>query len=180
MQNYRNSGYERKARDFYPTPSVYVDWLVPHIDVTPDMMICEPCCGENHMVDALTAHGLQVVGTDIAQGCDFLEEVDVSWADWIITNPPYGRKIGPAIVRHAIALCDNVAMLLPYDWDAAGKDRADIFGKEPPHHMTIRINKRVKWIEDSNGSGMHNYAWFIWRRNAIGCEPLTRYEPYAN
>jgi hypothetical protein len=171
---YRQSGYERKERDFYPTPAEYIEWLFQHWRPSPDRAIHEPCCGDLAMVGALYANGaINVTFSDIAMGVDYLE--DYTERDVIITNPPYG-KLAPLIVRRAIEYSFACAFLLPFDRDAAGS-RANLFTRESTFSMKITCNKRVKWIADSASSGMHNYAWFVWAREQRGQEPLLRYAP---
>lgn len=173
--NYRNSGYDRSARDLYSTPDKYISWLFMHWlpSVT---MIYEPCAGEHYMSRQIEACGFDVVCTDIETGQDYLKNPH-HWP-CIITNPPYGRSLGPKIVRHAIAHTDQCAFLLPFDWDAANK-RHDLFSVESSFHMKITCNQRLKWIEGSESSGMHNYAWFVWDIKSKGCEPLLRYAPFS-
>jgi hypothetical protein len=84
----RDSGYARKQRDFYETPAWVTAALIPHL--RPIRRVWEPAAGLGKMVCALGAAGLEVEGSDIADGVDFLLQRAVrSGADAIITNPPY-------------------------------------------------------------------------------------------
>lgn len=59
----RNSGYERRPQDYYPTPA----WVVDALDeVVPlkGRLIWEPAAGEGAMVRALEALGASVWATD--------------------------------------------------------------------------------------------------------------------
>lgn len=175
MNTFRNSGYERKERDFYPTPECYVKWLFDHWK--PDgCEIYEPCCGDGAMVRAFKKYAPEydIISSDIDQGDDFLDcEDDI---DCIITNPPYDKKICEKLIRHAIKQADQVAMLLRFDWDAAGK-RSDMFGVDSFMRMKIVCNQRVPWEPGTKNGGQHNYAWIIWDRGWFGKEPLIRYAP---
>ncbi len=86
-----------------------------------DGAIWEPACGRGAISMMLEAAGHQVVSTDLIQrdygngSVDFLSEPECR-AKHIITNPPFGRGLGDAFVRHALHLTrqagGTVAMLL--------------------------------------------------------------------
>ncbi|WP_286705232.1 hypothetical protein [Acidiphilium sp. 37-64-53] len=71
-----NSGYNRKDRDFYATPTWVTEALLRHIKFRGP--IWEPCCGTGAMSTVLTKHGHEVVSTDIVDrgfgtaGIDFM------------------------------------------------------------------------------------------------------------
>lgn len=185
-KNFRNSGYERKSRDFYPTPDCYTDWLIEAAGYlfSKDLPVLEPAAGERHMANRLEALGFTTACFDIKPykdvfEHDFLDDVSPRGYAQIVTNPPYGRVAEP-FVRRALNVVREekgiVAMLLPFDWDAAG-ERSDLFDSQGPFLMKIAINKRVKWIEGSEGSGMHNYAWYVWDWSSCGETPIIEYMP---
>ena len=94
----RESGYERKALDQYETPSWVTLALVPHL---PEIngVIWEPACGGGKMVAALRHAGFDVIGSDIADGVDFLHHpAPKTGICAIISNPPY------ALARHRAGL----------------------------------------------------------------------------
>jgi hypothetical protein len=67
----RESGYQRKLVDQYETPPWVTLALIPHL---PEFVgkIWEPACGSGKMAEALEQAGFDVIGSDIAQGVDFL------------------------------------------------------------------------------------------------------------
>src|SRR5688572_16436944 len=124
----RNSGYDRKEADFYPTPDWVTRALVPFI---PQRVrrVWEPAAGGGHMVAALRAAGYEVTATDLATGRDFLIEPNLQEpVDAIITNPPFafGREFCEQALRFMEARQGVVAMLFRTDYGHA-KSRAHLF-----------------------------------------------------
>jgi len=158
----RDSGYARKQRDFYETPAWVTAALIPHL--RPIRRVWEPAAGLGKMVCALGAAGLEVEGSDIADGVDFLLEPTVrSDADAIITNPPYAQA--QEFIEHALRLTEParglLAMLLRTDYDHAST-RKHLFGSCPVFAKKLVLTKRIIWFEGPNASPSFNHAWFIW------------------
>ncbi|ARK07464.1 hypothetical protein LAV_00064 [Sphingobium phage Lacusarx] len=175
-----DSGYERIAEDFYPTPPENVDCLLEHISF--HQLVWEPACGNGAISKRLGQFGHTVISTDLNDqgygepGKDFLtatglpmiksygEDAPYVAPRAIITNPPYADGLAEKFCRHAIKLMEpvkgQVAMFLRNEFDSGAK-RMDLFGL-PPFHKKIVVTKRPRWIEGSTGSPRHNYSWFIW------------------
>ena len=69
----KRSNFERKERDFYPTPAKAVLPLIPHLRSAGIKTFAEPCCGRGHLVRHLESFGLTCVyAGDIATGQDAL------------------------------------------------------------------------------------------------------------
>jgi hypothetical protein len=67
----KRSSFERRERDYYPTPRAAVAPLVPHLREVHTFV--EPCCGDGSLVRHLESCGLQCVyAGDIAAGQDAL------------------------------------------------------------------------------------------------------------
>jgi hypothetical protein len=114
------SGYERKALDQYETPSWVTLALVP---LLPEIsgVIWELACGRGKMVAALRQASFDVVGSDIADGVDFLRHAaPTAGISAIITNPPY--LLAREFIERALHFdgVRVVAMLLRTDFDHAG------------------------------------------------------------
>jgi hypothetical protein len=85
----------------------------------------------------------------------------------IVTNTPHNTQEACAIVRNLIALVegqhvDLVAALFRSIWGAEpGRlpylNRASFWGE-------ILGCWRPRWIAGSDGSPMHSYAWYVWRK----------------
>lgn len=170
----RDSGYERKERDLYETPAWVTEALLPHICNRVDGPIWEPAVGGRKMLDALSAIGFPVHGTDINDGCDFLKQTKSTFDyDFIVTNPPY--ELAREFIEHALKMADLVAMLLRTDFDHA-KTRQHLFGGCPMFAKKVVLTKRIKWFEDSKGQPSFNHAWFIWDWKHVG-PPTLAYGP---
>jgi hypothetical protein len=169
----RESGYERKALDQYETPSWVTLALVPHLPGI-NGVIWEPACGGGKMVAALRQAGFDVLGSDIADGVDFLHHLlPRSGINPIITNPPYA--LAREFIERALHCGDVrvVAMLLRTDFDHAAT-RAHLFAGSPMFAKKVVLTKRIRWFEDSSGSPSFNHCWMIWDRQHRG-EPTLAY-----
>lgn len=173
----RDSGYERKERDLYETPAWVTDCVVPFIDV--NRFVWEPAAGSGKMVRRLISAGMQVHGSDIDIGKDFLASTKMpdSSCTAIVTNPPYA--LAREFIEHALKLTKpvkgTVAMLLRTDYDHA-KSRQHLFGECKQFWMKVVLTKRIQWFEDSKGQPSFNHAWFIWQWSGQE-EPRLAYAP---
>jgi hypothetical protein len=158
----RESGYERKLLDQYETPPWVTLALVPHLPVITGK-VWEPACGSGKMVAALRQAGFDVIGSDIADGVDFLCHPAESGIGAIITNPPYA--LAREFIERALSF-DTVrvfAMLLRIDFDHAAT-RAHLFARCPTFAKKVVLTQRIRWFEDSTGSPSFNHCWMIWDR----------------
>jgi hypothetical protein len=122
----RESGYDRRERDGYMTPSWVTAALIPRL---PELsgFVWEPACGTGLMAKALESAGLAVVASDIADGDDFLGAGEATGCGTIITNSPYG--LAQEFIEHALDLMEPVglvAMLLRTDYEH-GQDARSSF-----------------------------------------------------
>lgn len=176
-----NSGYNRKDRDFYATPTWVTEALLRHIKFRGP--IWEPCCGTGAMSTVLTKHGHEVVSTDIVDrgfgtaGIDFMNCKAVpSGCRTIITNPPYGdtgshtgqEKSSLAMldfVRHALTLSEatdgQLALLVRLQW-IAGKRAADLMSTAR-FCAVVALTKRIQWFDngDKTNAAQHHHAWVV-------------------
>ena len=47
----KRSDFERKPRDFYPTPREAIEPLIPHLPETG--LFAEPCAGDGRLIDCI-------------------------------------------------------------------------------------------------------------------------------
>ena len=159
----KRSDFDRVERDFYPTPIEAVRPLIPHL---PDKgLFAEPCAGDGRLI----RHIEELTGmlgywmTDIEPMADFVGDGDATTdkivgCDVVITNPPWNRKILHPIIEN---LSDQLPTWLLFDADW-------IHTKQSVPYLT-RLKKvvsigRVKWIEDSKGTGKDNCCWYLFDR----------------
>ena len=154
----KRSNFERRERDFYPTPFKAVRPLIPHLDGIRGF--AEPCAGEGDLIRHLESFGLRCVyAGDIATGRDALDLTsdDIAGAP-VITNPPFSRKSQP-LLRRMMAHFQRIA---PVTWLLLPSDFANNQWFDPflPACTDIVAIGRVKWIEGTKGAGFENSAWY--------------------
>jgi hypothetical protein len=159
----RDSGYQRKDRDEYTTPTWVTAALAPHLP--PKLSrVWEPAAGAGKMAEALSSLGFEVRASDICGGVDFLTSPHCD-CEAIVTNPPYG--LAQQFIEHALDLTKPgrgvVAMLLRTDYDHA-KTRAHLFGGCAAFCKKLVLTRRIVWFDGPNkrGSPSYNHAWFLW------------------
>ncbi len=151
----KRSDFARVERDFYETPWEAVVPLLPHIGK--GMSYVEPCVGGFALVQHLAPYANCIDHGDIATGRDALSWTagDVAEADWIITNPPWDRKILHPMIQHFAALRPTW-LLFGADW---------VHTRQAAPFMSILRAivsvGRVRWIPDSKMTGKDNCAWHL-------------------
>jgi hypothetical protein len=168
----------RAAYEFYPTPPEATRALLSVEQF--DGSIWEPACGRGALSMVLEAAGHQVVSTDLIQrdygagGIDFLRETEPR-AKHIVTNPPYGRGLGDAFVRHALELTSKtsgtVAMLLNLA-SLCHPSRHALWIENPPAAI-YGLDELVCWPEGDPSQArrvttLHRYCWVVWKPGHVG------------
>ena len=174
MMSQRASGYARKERDDYQTPTWVTELLLPHLGPRP-LRIWEPAAGRGQMVAVLSNAGHKVFATDIASGVDFLAAAGLD-IQAVVTNPPYSFA-SEFIVRSLQVTRRHsgmVAMLLRTDFDHA-QGRQNLFGKCWQFSRKVVLLRRITWFEPATASPSFNHAWFIWNWQHTG-KPTLHYE----
>lgn len=160
----------RAAHDFYPTPPEGTRALLSAERFSGS--IWEPACGDGAISKVLIAHGYHVVSTDLIPrgygvgGVNFLTETTTR-ARNIITNPPYGRGLADAFVRHALRLLEptggSVAMLLNLA-SLAHPVRHSQWVRRPP--AVIYVLDELECPPNGIPASFpaeHRYCWAVWR-----------------
>ena len=191
QHNYRLSAYERKANDFYPTPSDLAISLalgLPRLGLDLPRVALDPCGGDGALRRSLAHFGVDVRLTDLyperyvaAVGYVTSRSLDASHPEHlrhalelaglgctaIITNTPHNTDEACAIVRNLVALVEAqrvefVAALFKSIWGAE-PGRLPFFNR-PSFYGEILCCWCPRWIEGSKGSPMHAYAWYVWTK----------------
>ena len=147
----KRSDFERVERDFYPTPYAKKELLVlPLTDHLPDTFsFIEPCAGDGRLVNHIKVHGgICTWASDIEPQADFVFKADAlnvepQVADFMITNPPWNRKILHPMIEH---YSDRIPTWLLFDADWMHTKQSVPF--IPRLRKVVSIG-RVKWIEGS-------------------------------
>jgi hypothetical protein len=190
QHSYRLSAYERKANDFYPTPSELAISLalgLTRLGVDLPRVAFDPCGGDGALRRSLAHFGVDVrlsdlyperyLGTDgyiTSQPLDASDPEQLQYAferagpdcGAIITNTPHNTDEACAIVSNLIALVegqhvDFVAALFRAIWGAE-PGRLPYFNR-PSFFGEILCCWRPRWIPGTQKSPMHAYAWYVWR-----------------
>jgi hypothetical protein len=193
QHGYRLSAYARKANDFYPTPSdlaISFAFGLPELGLQLPRVALDPCGGDGALRRALTPFGIDVKLSDLYpdkyQGADgYVTSQPLDASDLgqlrcalelagidctvIITNTPHNTAEACAIVRNLVALVeaqqvDFVAALFRAIWGAE-PGRLPYLNR-PSFLGEILCCWRPRWIAGSQGSPMHAYAWYVWRKES--------------
>ena len=159
----KRSDFERKPRDFYPTPFAAVEPLVKHL--TQGFTFAEPCAGDGQLCRHLEYFGgICMWASDIEPQLggihknDFSEigDDEVLESNYIITNPPWNRSLLHPMIEHFIKLRPTW-LLFDADW-AHTKQSAPYI----KHCGEIISVGRIKWF--GNMTGKDNCAWYLFDR----------------
>lgn len=168
---------KKTSLDYFPTPPWATRALVQCVlpcfgtDITtafPIETIWEPACGEGHMAEVLSEYSKRVAASDVKDyGYGAVEnflKYDGPNVDWIITNPPFGKKTEQFVLR-AIELANiGVAMFVRLQWlESVGRYEA-IFQPHPPTLVAF-FPERVplakgRW--NPTGATATAYVWLVW------------------
>ena len=174
----KRSNFERVERDFYPTPMAAVVPLIRHL---PDnCLFWEPCAGDGALINNLEAQGVECFfASDIhPQGCwmgSKIDKLDALWVtepliaecNYIITNPPWDRKILHPMIEHFSAM-KPTWLLFDADWVHTKQSAPYV-----KYLRKIVSVGRVKWIPDSKMTGKDNCAWHLFDQTGVFTGPAT-------
>ncbi len=162
----KRSNFERVERDYYPTPIEAVIPLIPHLHLTcftgTPMRFAEPCAGDGRLCRHLESFGLKTYwASDIEPRGEVTIKADaltltnpLNRSDYIITNPPWDRKILHSMIEH-FRKQETTWLLFDADW---------MHTKQSATYMDycekIVSVGRIKWIEGSKSVGKDNCAWY--------------------
>lgn len=171
-----------RGLDLYETPPQAVRALLK-VEPLPQAL-WEPACGPGAIVGTLRATGRTVIATDLGDwgcpdslaGADFLRQDRApNGVEAIVTNPPY--FLAAQFVRHALALCPKVIMLMRLAFlESVG--RSDILdgGRLARVHVfanRLPLMHRYGWDGPKASSAMC-FAWMVWDREHDGPATLRR------
>lgn len=156
----KRSNFKRIARDYYPTPYEAVIPLFPHLP-SDGFTYCEPCAGDGRLVAHLLSAGGQCISaTDIEPQANWIACRDVlttliGSVDFIITNPPWDRKILHPLIIH-LSMQAPTWLLFDADW----KHTKQAIPYLKFCQKIVNVG-RVKWIEGSKMTGKDNVCWYL-------------------
>jgi hypothetical protein len=132
----------------------------------------EPCCGDGRLIEHLNtltdASAICTYYADVEPECEGAYQVDALKmvpdipADYLITNPPWDRKFLHPFIETWLPL---MPMWLLFDADWAYTKQAAPYLTRCQKIVTIG---RVRWLEDSKGSGKDNACWYLFDQDHDG------------
>ena len=153
--------FERRKRDYYPTPLAAVPPLRGFIP--PGTRFFEPCAGDGALARELVSElglvctgmvDLEPVAPDVMKFDMFrITNEDGAMADCFITNPPWDRPVMHAAISHLKRLLPTW-LLIESDW-LFTKQAAPLI-PDATHIVSIG---RLKWIPGSPFVGKDNCCW---------------------
>lgn len=154
----KRSSFERRERDFYPTPESAVLPLLPHLPL--EARFIEPCAGDCRLAEHLERHGHECVAAfDIEPRDPFVSARDAreidAYPDFYITNPPWTRAVLHPIIAN---LSRRAPTWLLFDADWMHTRQATPY---LPWLRKIVSVGRAKWIPDSPHTGKDNCCWYL-------------------
>lgn len=167
----KRSTFERRERDFYPTPAAAVHPLLHHLPK--DSSFVEPRAGDGALVRHLEAAGHRCalaydvepqspeIGKGDAVSLVMRSDRGVS-ADLIITNPPWTRPVLHEMIQE-FSRCLPTWLLFDADW-VHTKQAAPYL---PSLRKVVSVG-RIKWLPGSPYTGKDNCAWHLFDQHADG------------
>ena len=149
------------SSDNFYTPEYAINPLLTYIN--PSWRIWECCAGTGNIVKFFKDRGMNIFGTDILSGVDFLGENDgyMETYDCIITNPPFSLK--DKFLKRCYEINKPFAMLLPLT-ALEGKFRQSLYKKHGI--QVILFNRRINYQGHQNkNSCWFASAWFCYKLN---------------
>lgn len=161
--------FERRARDWYPSPLKAVLPLLPHLK--PATKFIEPCAGDGSLIRHLEAYGHKCVsaydihpladGIGIADATTYrLDANEWDQAACFVSNPPWDRPTLHEIIYN-LATQKPTWLLFDADWQHT-------LQAVPFLSLCEKIVSvgRVKWFPESKSAGFDNCAFYLF--NADG------------
>ena len=151
----KRSDFERKPRDFYPTPIEAVYPLLDHLEE--NVIFAEPCAGDRRLSDHLEKFGHVSM---------WRSDIDSRGADVFITNPPWNRKILHPLIKHLSNMAPTW-LLFDADWMHTRQSREYI----KYCSMIVSVG-RIKWF--GNMTGKDNCAWYLFDKETTSTKFIGR------
>lgn len=181
------SSKAERGLEFYRTPIEATRSLIAIEGDRLPNNIWEPACGDGAMAGPLSAAGLTVYATDIAdRGCgmggiDFLGPFTLNQneVNAVVTNPPF--SLAQRFVERTFYF-DNIhycALLLRLSFLESGK-RKEWFEANPPARIHVS-SRRLPMMHRDGYDGKKStsaipHAWFVWLRGYDGHPQLRWFD----
>lgn len=169
-----DSNFEKIDHDFYRTFDVRAHNALNDF-LKPNTTFVEPCTGYGDLI-----RGLEVLGHKCTYSSELVKRDNtpdftkihdafelkgdhVEGADYIITNPPWTRKILHPMIEHFVGLKPTI-LLFEADW-AHTKQAIPYLDRWCTDIVSVG---RLKWIEGTTGGSLKDCAWYVFDQNKSG------------
>lgn len=176
-----DTNFEKIDHDFYRTFDVRAHIALNDF-LKPNITFAEPCTGYGDLIRGLEAFDHKCVYsselikrddppfytpdyTHIHDAFD-LCATHVANADYIITNPPWTRKVLHPMIEHFVSLKPTI-LLFEADW-AHTKQAIPYLDKWCTDIVSVG---RLKWIEGTKGGSLKDCSWYVFNKDKSG--PIT-------
>lgn len=150
----KRSDFERITNDFYRTFDPKAHAALARVQ--DPCLYYEPCVGQHDLVNGLAPYGFTCTGfSDIEKDARTLTEDDIGQAEYIISNPPWSRKLLHELIEHFVTLRPT---WLLFDANWANTAQSSRFVSD--YCTDIVAVGRLKWIPGTNMSGKDDCAWY--------------------
>jgi len=173
----------RHPTDYYPTPKCSTLSLIESglLGNTSNDVLLEPCAGTGWVAEVLSPYFKDTIATDkykydfnylfdVKTNIDYLEK-SFNKVDWVITNPPYDKKLLQPIINKALEEANKgVCMFLKLTYlESIG--RYNFFTNNSHLKYVIVFSNRQPMYKNGENTGASNaiaYAWYIWDKSYVG------------
>ena len=173
-----NRGCERKAYDFYATPSETIRTFLANFDgISSGDRILEPSAGNGQIIKALREGGydnridavelrpeergtLEALADNVTIGSFFDYEPDCGY-DVIIGNPPYSLALD-FINKSLELLHPGGLLILLLRTNFLESEKRFKWWQEHPLSGLYTLHKRPSFT--GRGTDATSYSWFVWER----------------
>lgn len=162
----KRSNFERKERDFYPSPYKAVLPLLPFLNK--HTKFCELMAGDYRLANHLEKHNHTCVyACDIEPQDERVQKQDVLFfglsipeCDAIITNPPWSRATLHDAIERFRQLADT---WLLFDADWKHTEQAKPYLKYCDKVVNVG---RISW-EENGVAGKDNCCWYLFKKEKV-------------
>jgi hypothetical protein len=156
----------RHKLDFYETPAWLTLLALKYIPFSGT--IGEPCAGHGAIATIMKAAGFHIWVNDIdlAKSADYHGDATKAghWetlpdADWITSNPPYGKLAAPIVHFACNHAREGIVMVLRLNWLEVCDDRVNFLKQHPP--TTIINVPRFCYTKSAKGKWATTNALLI-------------------
>ena len=141
MQNYVDVAYDKREKPITSYPDELASYLYHRFSMHPGMKFLDNGCGRGDFLEAFDRLGLETYGTDIVQGCNQTQLVDLNQGMLPFPEGTFDVVFSKSVIEHIekqehymqemkrVLKDDGLLIILVPDW----KTQRIIFYEDPTH-----------------------------------------------